>query len=386
MATTRRRPRRRSPGTGQVRLLPSGRWQVRYVEPDGRLRPAPMTFGARIDADSWLARWAAGEIDPDEVSPATVTDPRLRVYADQWLADRPLKPRTRALYRSILDRTILPALGEVPLSRVTTARVRAWHAGLPADHPTQRAHAYALLRTIMGTAVDDEIVAANPCRIRAAGSVRAAHEVRVATPPELSVLVAAMPERLRPMVLLAAWCGLRFGELTELRRGDVDMTTGVVHVRRGVVRVGPEYVVGTPKSAAGRRSVAMPDHVAGAVVAHLASPHVGPGDDALLFPAVHGGHMAPSTLYGPFYAARKKAKRPDLRFHDLRHTGATLAAATGATLADVMARLGHSTPGAAMRYQHASGDRDRAIADALSGFAAASTVPLTPRTPSRRQR
>ena len=64
-----------------------------------------------------------------------------------------------------------------------------------------------------------------------------------------------------------------------------------------------------------------------------------------------------------------KAGRPDLRFHDLRHTGAVLAAQTGATLAELMGRLGHSTPGAAMRYQHAAADRDKAIAEALSRLA-----------------
>jgi integrase len=78
--------------------------------------------------------------------------------------------------------------------------------------------------------------------------------------------------------------------------------------------------------------------------------------------------MAPSSLYKVFYPARAKAGRPDLRFHDLRHTGAVLAASTGATLAELMARLGHTTAGAAMRYQHASQDRDQAIAKALSAM------------------
>jgi integrase len=89
--------------------------------------------------------------------------------------------------------------------------------------------------------------------------------------------------------------------------------------------------------------------------------------------------MQPSTLYKVWYPAREAASRPDLRFHDLRHTGATLAAATGATLAELMARLGHSTPAAAMRYQHAAADRDRAIAEALSGFAGNNVVSLKSR-------
>ncbi len=92
-----------------------------------------------------------------------------------------------------------------------------------------------------------------------------------------------------------------------------------------------------------------------------------------MFPAQDGrSHLAPSTLYKSFYPARKIAGRPDLRFHDLRHTGAVLAASTGATLAELMARLGHSTAGAALRYQHAARDRDKVIATALSALAAPS--------------
>jgi integrase len=87
------------------------------------------------------------------------------------------------------------------------------------------------------------------------------------------------------------------------------------------------------------------------------------------FPAKHGGHLAPATLYRRFYTARTAANRTDLRFHDLRHSGAVLAAQTGATLAELMARLGHSTPAAAMRYQHAAQGRDRQIAMALSKIA-----------------
>ena len=99
-----------------------------------------------------------------------------------------------------------------------------------------------------------------------------------------------------------------------------------------------------------------------------APARVGAGRDGLLFPAAHdpAAHMRPATLYKVFYPAREAAGRPDLRFHDLRHTGAVLAASTGATLAELMARLGHSTPGAAMRYQHAAKGRDAEIAALLS--------------------
>ncbi len=264
------------------------------------------------------------------------------------------------------------------MTAITPAAVREWNAKLrTSTGPTQRAHAYSQLRTILNTAVADEVIPANPCRVRGAGRSKRARKIEPATLGELEAIAAAMPARYRLMVLLAAWCALRFGELAELRRADIDVRNGVVHVRRGVIRAdGGERLVKGPKSEAGKRDVAIPPHLMPAVKAHL-SGHVAPSRDALVFPAAGGGHMAPSALYAVYHPAREAAGRPDLRFHDLRHTGATLAAATGATLAELMARLGHSTVSAAMRYQHAAADRDKVIAAALSGLAAGTVTPIS---------
>ena len=114
-----------------------------------------------------------------------------------------------------------------------------------------------------------------------------------------------MPPRYRLMVLLAAWCGLRFGELAELRRADIDLAHGVVHVRRGVVRGDGGHVVKDPKSEAGKRDVAIPPHLMPLVHDHL-TEHAGRGRDALLFPAAGGGHLAPSSLYAVYYPARRR--------------------------------------------------------------------------------
>ncbi len=255
--------------------------------------------------------------------------------------------------------------------------VREWHAGLRRETgPTMRAHAYSLLRTIMNTALADDVIPANPCRVRGAGSVKRARTIREASLAELEAITLAMPARYRAMVLLAAWCALRFGELTELRRGDIDVKNGVVHVRRGVVRGEDGRAVKDPKSSAGKRPVNIPPHLMPAVKAHLRD-HVAAGRDALVFPDASGRHMAPSALYAVYHPAREKAGRPDLTFHDLRHTGAVLAAATGATLAELMARLGHSTVSAALLYQHASADRGKVIAAALSDLAAGTVTPIT---------
>jgi len=103
--------------------------------------------------------------------------------------------------------------------------------------------------------------------------------------------------------------------------------------------------VATPKTKAGMRDVHIPPHVLPSAKEHL-QEFTGSGPEDLLFPALSGGHMHPRTFGKAFDKARAAAERPDLHFHDLRHTGAVLAAQTGATLAELMARLGHSIPGA----------------------------------------
>jgi integrase len=353
-------PKRREQGAGSVRQLPSGRWQARYRDDEGKLTPAPVTFDTKLDASAWLDGAGPREVEEQRA------DPALTEWAQQWLTQREIKPRTEQSYRWLLRDHILPPLGDVRLSKITPARISDWHAGLDATKATTRARAYTLLSAMLRTAVDRELIDRNPCKVRRGSVVKRTHRPKVLTGSELSALVEAMPERYRAMTLLAAWCGLRFGELTELRRADVE--GGRVHVTRAVVRVDGEVIVGEPKSEAGRRTVAVPPHVWPAVVAHL-DTHVGPEPDALLFPARHGGWLAPASLYRVFYPARKAAGRPDLRWHDLRHHGATLAAQAGATLADLMARLGHSTPQAAMIYQHAAEERDAALAARMAVLA-----------------
>jgi integrase len=386
---------------GQARQLRSGRWQARWmlagqwhtarrVDDDNR-DLGPLTFTTRRKAEDHLS-WVSREIEagrwkpPHSLAGKESTVPTLREYAAAWLAERDLEATTREHYRHLLDDHILPTLGDIFISEIVPAMVRSWHANLARasgtgrskvpDRPTARAHAYGLLRTICNTAVAEEVIAANPCRIRGAGQAKRVKQIRPASLAELEALVRAMPQRYRLLVLLASWCGLRFGELAELRRSDVDVTNAVIHVRRGVVRTKDGRVVKGPKSDAGRRDVSIPPHLMDAVKAHLRKNSS--GRDDLLFPARHGGHLAPATLYRVFYPARNAAGRPDLRFHDLRHTGAVLAAQTGAGLADLMSRLGHSTPAAAMRYQHAARDEDRKIAAALSDLAAAAgnVVPI----------
>jgi hypothetical protein len=164
---------------------------------------------------------------------------------------------------------------------------------------------------------------------------------------------------------VAGYGGLRWGELVGLRRHRVDLSAGTVQVAEQVTEVNGEFRRGAPKSEAGLRSVALPRFVVKALKEHLAT-WAEPGAAGLVFPAAEGGWMRRSNFRRRVWLPTTKAVGVEgLRFHDLRHSAATLAAAAGATTKELMARIGHSTHEAAIRYQHVMDGRDAAIAEAL---------------------
>lgn len=366
------RGQRQRRGFGWIRPLPSGRYQASYIGPDNMRHKAETTFSTRLDAEAWLAR-RRNEVVDGVWSPGRITarpTPTVSEYASTWLARRNLKPTTRAHYDGIMDRFILPELGAMRLRDVTPEHVAEWHHGLRAQTgDVMRAHAYSLLRSIFLDAQKNDLVTASPCRVFGAGRSPRPQRRDMITLPELAEVIHALPDNLQMMAELTAWTALRFGEVAELRRKDLDMRRGVIHVRRGVTRPhGGEVVVGPPKTESSKRDVTIPPHVLPNLATHL-ERHAQHGRDGLVFPGPSGGHWTPSGLYYHWHRARAVIGREDLRWHDLRHVGGTLAAQSGATLRELMDRLGHSTPAAALRYQEAARDSDRRIAEKLSQLA-----------------
>jgi integrase len=189
-------------------------------------------------------------------------------------------------------------------------------------------------------------------------------------------------DRYRLMVLLAAYCSLRFGELAGLRRARIDLLHRRITVEEQAVELADgSTIFGQPKSAAGRRVVAFPLELVPLIEEHLTA-YVAAPPDSLVFTSREGLPLR-RTKFRPYWAdACKRAQVTGLHFHDLRGSGATWAATAGATVRELMSRLGHATPDMAMRYQHATLERDKAIADRLGvllkttdeGSSAATTV------------
>jgi integrase len=353
---------------GMVRKLQSGRYQASFIGPSGQRQTAPRTFRTKTDADRWLSTVEA------DLSRGTWLDENLGrepfgTYARAWLRDHPkMGPRYRETCERNLRLHLAPLL-DVPLRAVTPAVVREWYAAAQrgSGGRTSIMQSYRLLRAVMNTAARDGAITRNPCQITGAGSDRA-KERPIATPAQVAALIEAITPRYRAAVLLAAWCGLRRGEILGLHPADVDLVAGTVTVRRNRVELlaTPAAFDADPKTDAGKRTVTIPPHVLPVLAEHMT---IWAGPDRV-FVGRDGRPMRGDAIRQAFHRARYQAGMPGFRFHDLRHTGQTLAASTGATIKDLMRRLGHASPAASYRYLHAVDGRDAEIAAALSDLAA----------------
>lgn len=360
-------------GWGWIRRLPSGRYQASYIGDDLVRHTAPTTFTAKMDAEHWLAS-ERRLIERDEWTPPAMRAAAKRAkaitlgeYADRWIDHRNIKPRTKRHYETILKEHITPRLGRVALKALTPEAVRAWHASTLTDRPTYRSHAYQLLHAILATAALDGLIPSNPCQIARASSVRRTRQPEILTVAELGHLAAIIePPEYRALVLISAWCGLRWGETTELRRKDIDPAAETISVTRAVThRDG--CLIDTPKSALGR-VVVVPPHIRIDILNHL-DQHVAKPPESLLFTPVRGGcHLSDRTFRHHFNPALKTVGHEGVRIHDLRHFAGSQAARVG-NLIETMQRLGHSTPSASLRYQSLVSGRDVAVAEALSKLA-----------------
>lgn len=354
------------------RTIASGeaRFDVRLRVGD---RVQTKTFRRRSDAERW-ARQQETRRDLGELVDPRAGAVTLGEYAERWLPTRDLRPRTRQLYEHLLARRIAPAFGMTPINRLTTEAIRTWHAQATRDVSLlQAAKAYRLLRAVLNTAVADGLLARNPCCIPGAGQERSPERPLVG-PPDVMLLADAIESRYRALVLLAAVGGLRVEELLGLQRRHVDLSEATVRVEQQAIELfDGTRIITQPKTAAGRRTVAVPALVVQALELHLGW-FTGLEADAWVFVGQSGNPTRRIALQRSWTAAREATGMTHITLHDLRHAGATIAAWTGASTKELMARLGHSTPRAALRYQHAARHRDREIAERLGELFQAPSV------------
>lgn len=326
------------------------------------------------------ARRAARRAEEGKAEAESVT---LRQWSETWLAQLEANPeRSRATvlsYRSVLKNHVWPELGDVRLAELTTQRV-ADHLGLLASRPSKR-HPRARVNGV----TPNVVIALRSCinaavRAKAGGlesfefplapkhrRVRPEDEHGdVATPEEVKAMTEAMPERLRMALPLAAWCALRLGEVLGLERRDLEHLgepeRAVLHVRR---QFNVKANALTPPKADSTRAIAIPAALLPAL-RHQLEIYTSAARTAPVLAGPRGQRVSQTTLDRHWRAAREEAGRPGFHFHNLRHTGLSRYAEQGATLAELLHRGGHTDVTVALRYQHATAERDRALTERLS--------------------
>lgn len=379
MPAKKRRTRRT--GFGSIRKLSSGRFQARYKGANEKPYTAPSTFATKEEAEGFLFQVSRalelGTWEPPELVQARRkrNSTTVSAYFELLIVREAYPKTTEGTYRSIFKNRIQPWLGDVPLVDVDRAMVMDWWVAMRAKTPTthqRNADTYTLLATIFKRAVEDELIPVTPVHIKGAGKAPEAEQKPLLTVEQLQGVVAAMPEHYRVAVQIAGGCGLRIGEWSELRRKDVTLeTTGgaVVAARLFIGRAVKETATGekyagetkTGKS----RWVTVPSHLVPALVGHMEAM-ADKSRDALLFPNAQGTWTDRRRFNRALKRAGETVGRPDIASHDLRHFGGTEFARAGATLPEVMARLGHSTTTSALRYQHATAERDAEVANRMA--------------------
>lgn len=383
---------------GTVRLMPGGsRYQARYTPAKGKPQiPGPYTFATAEEARDWLVdkKRQLKLTGPDDIRDC----PGLLVgeYVDRFLAGLKIADNTRYGHAKILGKHALPVLGGRRLDLVRRSTIDDWHAGMDGVGPAAKAKAYKLVRQMFDLAVSEGLVQRNPCRIDGAASSPTLKEIGPLSRPEFARFAAAYPAGYEFLPYLAVLCGLRRGELMEVRWNDFQKhedDTGLVVWKLAITRQlvylrGQGGAIITPPPKNGEpRTVFVPPQLQELLVEYIADQKAQlakTGDKfdqgALLFPGEGTeGHLRYCD-FEQFVTDAAEAADIGRPFtpHDLRHTAGTWAAKTGASIKELMEFLGHKTPAMAMVYQHTAKEDALTLARRMGEFGIAAGLGKTP--------
>ncbi|KPM52883.1 hypothetical protein ACG83_25970 [Frankia sp. R43] len=371
------------PKRSNTRQLPSGRWQGRYVGPDGKRHQK--TFDTDAEASAWVKTEQVAANEGDWVSPIS-GKAMFGPWAEGWLTTRVnVRASTMARDESVIRCYVLPSFEEREVSSIEEAEVREWVTSLVKSGKSAATtiKAYQLLANIMSAAVDAKLIRRSPCYNVPLPKIEH-QEQRFLTVSEVHRLAEAVPARYRALVLVCCYGGLRIGEAAGLDRRHVEgdklkISQGAVEVR-GVLTVGPL------KTRKARRTVSLPPAVAEVLRAHM-DEYVETEPDAPVFPTPWNTRLRPNGFRSRVWAkAVKDAGLARLRVHDMRHTAVAIWISTGAPVLLVSRRAGHASVSFTLdRYGHLYEEADDALVAGLSAAYERATpaVPASPTTEAR---
>lgn len=335
---------------GHVRSARSGQgWEARYRDPHGKERSR--SFRTKRDAQQFLAR-AESDVQRGEWLDPRLNRSRFDEWAQEWLSTTVhLAPKTRQGYESTTNQYALPAFRGMRIAAIEQVDIRRFvSAPVAADVSASRIAAIMTpLRQTFATAVGSGALKASPVRDIKLPKARS-QEMHFLEPAEVNALVDAVTEEYRLLVLFAAYTGLRAGEIHALKVKRISLSQRRADVEDSISDVAGKLYVKATKTYA-RRSVQLPKFLC-----ERLEPVVdGRGPDEYLFPGPRGGPLRHNNFYGRHFkpAVVAAGLNPAVRFHDLRHTYASILIARDAHPRAIMERLGHSSIQVTLdRYGH----------------------------------
>jgi integrase len=351
------------------------RFMAAYRDPSGRTRSAG-SFVSRRDAER-AGRRAETRVEDGSWLDRTAGRITFRDYVEKvWWPSRHLEVSTMAGYRANLNRHFLPYFGDIPMADVLPSTVQAWVTKAIGEGLSARSTVkyHVMLHGVFKRAVRDRVIAYNPCSETELPKV-VPRKTRTLTPEEFQRLLAAIPDRFKPMVLTEIETGLRWGELIALRPRHIDFLRRTITVEETIVEVskrvsptGERMIVKPYPKDDESRTLRVGQQLLDDLAARITKLGLDRGD--LLFPSTEtaGGKPLSRNTFRTrvWLPAVEKAKIDfGVRMHDLRHAHASWLLAGGADLKGVMDRLGHAQIQTTQKYLHTLPDTDQKNLDAF---------------------
>ena len=354
------RRKRRGNGEGSIYQRADGRWCATHsvgCAPDGRRRRQTIFGESKEDVQNQLASARSKMLEGAFTEPSKL---RVSAFLERWLEDasRPtIRATTHASYKGVIDNHIAPRISGVILTKLSPIHVQALYADMERDDksPRLRQLTHAVLRRALKQALRWGLVSRNACDAVDPPRVPKSEVAALSAEQVGTLFKAAEKHRLYALFVLAIGTGMRMGELFALQWRNVDLKNARLQVRHTLMELKGKLTLTEPKTSKSRRRIDLPDSAVEALKAHrLQLIAAGFGEHPWVFCNSTGGPLRRSHFHRQvFKPLLKKANLPDMRFHDLRHTSASLLLAAGIHPKVVQERLGHSQIGITLdTYSH----------------------------------
>ncbi len=365
----------RKNGEGTLFKRKDGLWQASFVPENGKR----LYFYGKTQKEA-LEKLRKAQQENEKGLLPTGPKQRLGEYLIRWLetTHKPpmVKHSTYTQYRSAINNHLVPSLGKVFLHKLTVQQVQAFYAQKAQEglKPNTISVIHGVLHEALENAVKWNLLSRNVVSL-ASVPRKTRYEVHPLSASDAQKLIQAVRgSKIEALLIIAVTTGLRRGELLALRWDDVNLEQGVLHVRRTMNRIaGYGFVESDPKTKTSHRRVMLPNVAVEALKKHHAAldqakQQAGTKwiEKGLVFPNTKGNFLSPDQLLKWFGQALDKAGLPHMRFHDLRHSAATILLSMGVHPKVVQELLGHSTIALTMdTYSHLLPSMQR---DAMNGM------------------